>query len=130
LRPLLFISILILSLSSCSKDLDSFSLNEEIKLDYGETAKIESEDIQIEFVDVLEESRCPPKVLCIWAGLVRVKLNINGGDPVYLNLGDTPSKVTHTFDDYELTLLDVSYPSDKDFGMKEKASIRFVVREI
>lgn len=130
MRPLLFISILILSLSSCSKDLDSFSLNQEIKLDFGETAKIESENIQIEFVDVLEEGRCPPKAICIWAGLVRIKLNINGQEPVYMNFGDGSAEVSHRFDSYELTLKDVSYGSDANFGLKEKASIHFVVREL
>ena len=43
---------------------------------FGETVKIASEGITITFVEVMEDSRCPSDVQCVWAGRATVLLEI------------------------------------------------------
>jgi len=45
-----------------------------IRIPLGETAKIG--DATVKFVQVLEDSRCPLDVTCIWAGRARVQLEV------------------------------------------------------
>lgn len=49
---------------------------------------IEIEDLLIEFVEVLEDSRCPKDVQCVWAGQAKVKLSVteSGMDPEFVEL--------------------------------------------
>ena len=49
----------------------------EVKLH--ESAIIESKDLRIEFIEVLEDSRCPAGVTCIWAGRARALIGISLG---------------------------------------------------
>ena len=36
-------------------------------------------DIRVKPLEVLEDSRCPPDVTCVWAGRVRLRVQVNGG---------------------------------------------------
>ena len=49
----------------------------EVKL-HG-TATIESQDLSIEFVEILEDSRCAVNVTCIWAGRAKVLIGVTLG---------------------------------------------------
>jgi hypothetical protein len=44
-----------------------------IKIPLGDTVIIENHNIK--FIEVLEDSRCPDGVSCIWAGRVRIKVS-------------------------------------------------------
>ena len=59
---------------------------DSLRLAVGEGAEREGE--RIEFVGVVEDSRCPPGAQCVWAGRVRVRLAV-GGAPVVLTLPAT-----------------------------------------
>lgn len=48
------------------------------KLSYGKT--LNYDEIKIKFVDVLQDSRCPKKVTCVWAGEVIVLVDIFKND--------------------------------------------------
>jgi hypothetical protein len=50
-----------------SGDIDA-SLGEEFSLSLGEKVFIESENLLIRFDEVVEDSRCPRGVECVWAG--------------------------------------------------------------
>lgn len=52
------------------------SLGQNFELGYGEQATIESENLTITFTKILEDSRCPTGVQCIWAGNARIKLKL------------------------------------------------------
>ncbi len=49
-----------------------------IKIAKGETVKLK--DVSIKFLEVVEDSRCPTGVECIWAGraIVKVQVTFNG----------------------------------------------------
>ena len=53
-----------------------------VQLKFGETADIGSQGLSIEFVEVLEDSRCASDVTCIWEGRAKVLLAVavNGED--------------------------------------------------
>lgn len=46
-----------------------------IRLDLGEI--ITTEELAIEFMEVMEDSRCPTDVVCVWAGRAVVKLGVS-----------------------------------------------------
>lgn len=44
------------------------SLGQKFSLAIGQSAEITGEDLAVGFKDVVEDSRCPKNVTCIWAG--------------------------------------------------------------
>lgn len=60
------------------------SLNQEIQLAPGEQAAYQQQALSVEFVRVVDDSRCPSDVTCVWAGEVKVQLStrINAAEAV------------------------------------------------
>jgi hypothetical protein len=52
------------------------SLNQEMQLAPGEQAVFSQHGLTLEFVRVVEDSRCPTDTTCVWAGEVKVQLSI------------------------------------------------------
>ncbi|MFT5891354.1 MAG: hypothetical protein ACI9Y7_001455, partial [Dokdonia sp.] len=46
----------------------------ELKLEIGECQKVNN--IKVTFLEVLEDSRCPKGVSCVWAGQAKIKVRI------------------------------------------------------
>lgn len=53
------------------------SLNIPFKLNIGQAAVIETENLNIKFINVTEDSRCPSDVQCIWEGQAIVQISIS-----------------------------------------------------
>lgn len=51
--------------------------NNFIYLKEGETKHLKNEQMEVTFVKIVEDSRCPKDVQCIWAGAVIVELKIS-----------------------------------------------------
>jgi hypothetical protein len=49
-------------------------LGQEVRLAPGEQASFDPHGLIVEFVKVLEDSRCPTDVTCVWAGEVKLQL--------------------------------------------------------
>ena len=64
------------------------SPGKEFSLRIGESAKIKGEDLQVRFLEVTEDSRCPAGVTCIWEGRVSCLVEIT--------YGKSPERVTLT----------------------------------
>lgn len=90
-----------------------------------ETTKLNPEQIQIlstekvEFIsaEILEDSRCPIGVNCIWEGQVKtsIVLRINDEDPIEYVLSTSPrggGPAINTDEGYRIKLLDVNPPKD------------------
>lgn len=54
------------------------ALDTQVTLAPGETAIVD-DGFAVQFVSVLEDSRCPQDVTCVWAGQVRVQIAIRAG---------------------------------------------------
>jgi hypothetical protein len=90
------------------------SLGQGLSLAVSQTAVIRGENLKIKFEEVLEDSRCPRGVTCIWEGRARclVKLtNSNDSQTMELiehGLSDQYSKVTYK--NYQITFHVIPYP--------------------
>jgi hypothetical protein len=49
-------------------------LNVETGLAAGSSAPVKGEDLEVRFVGVIEDSRCPTDTSCVWAGEVKIRL--------------------------------------------------------
>lgn len=52
----------------------------DIKVAYGKTERFDGGKLRVKFLDVIEDSRCPEGVNCIWAGNARIKIALSDGD--------------------------------------------------
>ena len=124
MRSLLFLALLapVLLFTSCEKEV--FALNDEVSIGFNSSILVQTTDeiLEIEFTELLEDSRCPPGVNCFWAGQVEVKLKLN--DNTFIELG-TGAEMTTTalFNGQTIQLIDVLYASDDDFGKEKKCSV-------
>jgi hypothetical protein len=55
------------------------AFDQEIQLAPGERALFGPRKLDVEFVRVVEDSRCPTDVTCVWAGEVKVQLATRSG---------------------------------------------------
>ncbi|OGF67153.1 MAG: hypothetical protein A2Y62_08915 [Candidatus Fischerbacteria bacterium RBG_13_37_8] len=86
-------------------------------LKINQTALLKSENIQIEFLRVTADSRCPSDVTCIWAGEVTIELaiskdDVDKGKITLINGASEKLKSFYNIDGYCIDLLKVEpYPS-------------------
>jgi hypothetical protein len=73
---LIFALITILPTATTCSEAGKVSLGEEVSLNIGQSASIEWEELQIRFIEVAGDSRCPRGVTCIWAGEVKCIVEI------------------------------------------------------
>jgi hypothetical protein len=62
--------------------------DEEINVKVGETKTASASGFRVNFVEVLEDSRCPKGANCIWAGRARIQimLEAKSGAPITVEL--------------------------------------------
>jgi hypothetical protein len=65
-----------LSLTAAACGENTVILGQEFTLQVGETANIKGEKLQVKFLEVLEDSRCPKGVTCVWEGRVSCMIEI------------------------------------------------------
>ncbi|MFC1932604.1 hypothetical protein ACFLXU_03105 [Chloroflexota bacterium] len=70
----LLLSTMLFVVAACNSD--TVSLGQEFSLRIGESASIRGEELQVRFLEVTEDSRCPTGVVCIWEGRVTGLLEI------------------------------------------------------
>jgi len=91
----LFALILVAAIACTKKDASDagFKLGTPFSLKQGETSPWEGSDaVQVRFDRVVEDSRCPTDVVCVWAGRAEVELTFThpgGTQTDILVLGET-----------------------------------------
>ena len=89
-------------------------LNEELPLSIGQTMRISEEDLTVEFLAVVEDSRCPKNVTCVWTGRAVVRARITYGDLAQELLltqpGLTDEYSKEDFQHYQLSYRVLPYP--------------------
>ena len=84
------------------------NLGEEFELAVHQTAQITAEKISVTFQEVLEDSRCPVDVTCIWAGLAEVSLRVAvSGQEREISLSTSPPDDSAMFENYTFWLIKV-----------------------
>lgn len=118
----LFLSLTFL-LTSCEKEV--FELSEEVAIGHNSSILIQTVDsgqIDVRYTELLEESRCPPDVICAWEGFVKIKVKLNNEQHVELGLGPTTIDSV-AYNNHIIKLLAVEYDSDDDFGVENKSAV-------
>jgi hypothetical protein len=88
-----FVALFGLALAGCHvgqearADAPEAHLNEAFTLGGGQEAVIASENMRLRFDQVLEDSRCPTQVDCVWTGQARIAVVVQPND-------SAPSTVT------------------------------------
>jgi hypothetical protein len=89
-------------------------LGQEFSLAIGQSAQIAGENLVIKFEEVVEDSRCPKDVVCVWAGRVSCAVEITyNGSPyrmVLVQPGLTDQHIGETYEKYQLTFNVEPYP--------------------
>lgn len=81
------------------------------------------DDYEIIFSEVLEDSRCPVDVICVWEGHASIKLDVKNKDDQNIIL-TTIDKTTAHFDSYKISLVDiVPYPVSTSTISQEEYSV-------
>ena len=94
----IFVIIAFICSSATSADPAKALIGKEFSLGINQTVSIEGEKLVIKFKAVLEDSRCPVNVVCVWAGNGKVEfeiLDIDGQNKtVTLNTEEEPRVTT------------------------------------
>lgn len=108
-----FIPVLLLAGCSGTDDVKA-RLGEEISLHIGQSVVITGEDLEIRFVEVSEDSRCPKDVICVWEGRVVAVIEITSGNSLQqlklIQPGLTEEPAAETHQEYQLTFKVEPYP--------------------
>ena len=113
---LLIIAAIVLSVSGCADTSNGVevSLGQEFSLSIGQSALIKGENLEIKFEEVVEDSRCPWEVTCVWEGRVSLSVEINendvSGDIGLSQPGLTDQSVVATHEGYQFTYKVEPYP--------------------
>ncbi|MFC2039159.1 hypothetical protein ACFLUG_05265 [Chloroflexota bacterium] len=106
--------IAVLVLAGCSTDEDSVKPGEEFSLGIGERAAIAGENLEIEFLEVIEDSRCPKDVTCVWEGRARCLVQFRTGDTTekveLAEPGLSDDGSGQTWNEYRITFSLMPYP--------------------
>jgi len=71
------VSLLVaVALAACGRGGAAATLDAPIQLAPGESAYFDAADLQVKFVGIDSDSRCPSDVACVWAGEVLVRLTL------------------------------------------------------
>jgi hypothetical protein len=86
----------------------SFNLDEPFVLNGGQEVTISEENLRVRFDEVLDDSRCPTQVTCVWEGQARIALTVQAADgepvEVELNSNGQVGGTTAEVDDYTIEL--------------------------
>jgi len=129
-KTLLFAPVLLL-MSNCttkSQAQTSENGNNTITIGINKTAKIPNSKINLEFKNILEDSRCPVDVTCVWEGIAIVDLKASAANETkefqVATRDFQPKSATKSFSfsGYRFTLTDLKpYPG----GKQESESVTF-----
>ena len=122
-------------LASCSPGQGEATvrLNEEFTLSVGQRVRVEGEDLRMEFLEVVADSRCPKDVTCNWAGEVRCLVElVSSGSAERLELtqpGLSGEPSRQAFKGYEISFAVDPYPQEGKQISRGDYRLRLTVRK-
>ena len=122
-------------LASCSPGQSEVAvrLDEEFTLSVGQRVRVEGEDLRIEFLEVVADSRCPKDVTCIWAGQVTCLVELlSSGSSERVELtqpGLTGEPSRQAIRGYGLSFAVDPYPAEGKQISRDDYRLRLTVRK-
>ena len=105
---------LLLTILACAPGSTAFEvkLGQEANLAPGESISLTGEPLQIKFVEIVSDSRCPTGVVCVWAGEAAAMVEITFKDSTVSKVLIQPgsSEGTADFDRYTFKFKVQPYP--------------------
>jgi len=136
LIPLILVLITGLAAGGCGKGRGEVAavLDHGFPLAVGQKAVIDKTSLEIRFEEILEDSRCPEGVQCIWEGRVSARVEIKDGDSSYkmvlVQPGSTRDYVEETYKEYLLSYKITPYPQqNEDIDKKDYRLLLTVSRK-
>ncbi|MBN1368130.1 MAG: hypothetical protein JW967_09425 [Dehalococcoidales bacterium] len=129
ITALLLLCLCILLPTGCKETTpgETVNLGQEYQLYIGQTVTFSDTDLKVKFGEVIEDSRCPGDVVCIWAGrvscLVEVTIDNESSNTVLTELGLSEGYTTTQYEHYILQFRVEPYPqsgteiSDRDYRL-------------
>lgn len=106
------------SVSFAQTKIINIKLNKEFSLAARQKAYVKTDKLTVEFVSVLDDSRCPTDVDCVWAGSAKVQIKVSKGKMAAqifeLNTNLEPKTITYQGYEIEITHLMPAPKSDVD----------------
>jgi hypothetical protein len=99
----------------------------------GETAAVRGTDARLTFKRVVDDSRCPVDVTCVWAGDARIEVTIsrNGTADETRTLGITPPKQEAVVGNLRIRFVSLApVPRQADANVPRKYLAEFVIDQI
>lgn len=125
----LILLVLLWTLIGCSSGSSrpmEILLGDVFTLGQGQEAVIQSEDLHVRFDSVLEDSRCPTQVTCVWSGQARIAVAIwrSQEEPVTLEFNTNPApaenRQTLTYSSYMIRLESLDpYPQSPEQSIEQ-----------
>ncbi len=106
------------------------NLGQEFSLNIGQEARIAGENLRISFEDVIEDSRCPLNVTCIWEGRASILVRLTYDNITYRVVLNEPGLTDHAVDkfrDYSITFHLKPYPGEDENTSKEDYQLELTV---
>ncbi len=81
--------------------------------------------LTIKFVEIVEDSRCPPDVTCVWAGNAKIKLAVSKGKaaPKFIELNTNLEPHSVKIAGYEIKLVSLSPKHSERLEMMERPKV-------
>jgi len=133
MKNLIYIFALMLLFTSCNKENDSvpeiFRLGTEEDFSLGD--ENHSDDNQLKFrITEINDSRCPSDVVCVWEGMVVVKITVDSPVQGSLSLNSYNNKAD-TLGQYSFRLIEVSpYPVSTEEIKLEDYDVTLKIEEL
>jgi len=92
-----------------SRRAEVIRLGQEFELEINQEAMIEGEGLAVAFESVLEDSRCPEGVDCIWSGnaKIRIRSSKQKHAPATIELNANVGLKSSSYLDYEIKLVEL-----------------------
>lgn len=131
----LFICIILLSAGcKATTPVNSAKLGQEFQLAFGQTVSFSDADLKITFKELIEDSRCPSDVVCIWAGrascLMEITIGKETNQTVFTQPGLSEEYVITQYGKYNLQFRIEPYPQSGSDIKNSDYRLRLTVTEI
>lgn len=108
-------------------------LGQEFSLAMGQTAVITGENLKIKFEEVVEDSRCPRNVTCIWTGRVSCIVQLTDNDSPYQMVltepGLTDQYSKEQYKEYQLSFHVMPYPEAGKKISRDEYRLQLIVNK-
>ncbi|MBL4662765.1 MAG: hypothetical protein JKY22_04230 [Flavobacteriaceae bacterium] len=124
--------ILLLLVSTFTFAQTEIAVTPQITFKIGLETTVTSDGVAIQFHEVLEDSRCPENVQCVWAGQARVKVTVSTSEmpekTLELIVGKKEKNILYVGNDFVLKAINLA-PYPIATNVQNKEYILFILKE-